>query len=196
MRRSPAIAALTAVMAAAMSCTSGEEIVSEPAPAPEPISDAAPYICRLVPEKAFHMVSGVDTSLAERTTGADNSGECRTADPSPHVLQVGWIETDSGTSQAHLDFLLEDRRRVYTRHGGVALPASLGEGMAAYLTNNLPAEQPYRVSAKFTCGGKDRLVDIYLAQVAKGRDAVNDLIDLMRIAQKRYAHLHNCDLTP
>ncbi|MFG1943699.1 hypothetical protein [Nonomuraea sp. NPDC048826] len=66
--------------------------------------------------------------------------------------------------------------------------------MAAYLTNGLLAEQPYRVSAKFTCGGKKRLIDIYLTQVAKGRDAMKDLTDFMRIAQKRYSQIHDCPL--
>ncbi|WP_345558814.1 hypothetical protein [Nonomuraea rosea] len=36
------------------------------------------------------------------------------------------------------------------------------------------------------------MIDIYLAQVAKGRDAIKDLIALMRIAQKRYGDLYDC----
>jgi len=92
----------------------------------------------------------------------------------------------------HLEFLLNSRRNIYTQHGGVALPANLGEGMAAYLPDGISEEQPYRVSARFRCGGKDRMIDIYLSQVVKGRDAIKDLIDLMRIAQKRYGVLYNC----
>ncbi len=64
--------------------------------------------------------------------------------------------------------------------------------MAAYLTNGLLADQPYRVSAKFRCGGKERLLDIYLSQVAKGRDGIKDLTDLMRIAQRRYGEVYDC----
>ncbi|MFG1702458.1 hypothetical protein ACFLIM_04630 [Nonomuraea sp. M3C6] len=64
--------------------------------------------------------------------------------------------------------------------------------MAAYLPNTPFADQPYQVSAKFRCGGKERLIDIYLAQIAKGRDAMKDLIALMRIAQKRYGEVYNC----
>ncbi|MEV1175043.1 hypothetical protein [Nonomuraea sp. NPDC049784] len=48
------------------------------------------------------------------------------------------------------------------------------------------------MSAKFKCGGKERLVDIFLAQVAKGRDAMKDLIALMRIAQERYSEVYDC----
>ncbi|WP_255529969.1 hypothetical protein [Planomonospora sp. ID67723] len=36
------------------------------------------------------------------------------------------------------------------------------------------------------------MIDIYLAQVAKGRDAIKDMIELMRIAQKRYGELYDC----
>ena len=92
----------------------------------------------------------------------------------------------------HLDFLLNDRMKVYTQHGGVPLPAELGDGMAVYLTSGLLATQPYRASAKFRCGSTDRMIDIYLSQISKGRDAIKDLINLMRIAQKRYGVLYNC----
>ncbi|MGN9837948.1 hypothetical protein ACTMTI_07490 [Nonomuraea sp. H19] len=91
-----------------------------------------------------------------------------------------------------LDFVLDDRRQIYTRHGGVTLPTDLGDGLAAYLPNTPVADQPYRVSAKFLCGGKERMIDVFLAGVAKGRDAIKDLIDLMRIAQKRYGDLYDC----
>ncbi|MEU7828012.1 MULTISPECIES: hypothetical protein [unclassified Nonomuraea] len=105
---------------------------------------------------------------------------------------MNWLQADGGTSQEHLDFLMDDRRNVYTQHGGVKLPTDLGDGMTAHLTNSPLADQPYRTSAKFRCGGKERMIDIYLAQVAKGRDAIKDMTELMRIAQKRYGHLYNC----
>ncbi|MEV0149205.1 MULTISPECIES: hypothetical protein [unclassified Nonomuraea] len=87
---------------------------------------------------------------------------------------------------------MEDRRKVYTGHGGVVLPAELGEGMAAYLPDPPVDDPPYQVSAKFHCGGDDRLIDILLPQVAKGRDAIKDMTELMRIAQKRYGALYHC----
>ncbi|MBF8188427.1 hypothetical protein ITP53_22395 [Nonomuraea sp. K274] len=92
-----------------------------------------------------------------------------------------------------MDFLMdEDRRPLYRQHGGVALPPDLGDGMAAYVRSAPFADQPYRVSAKFGCGGRDRMIDIYLPQVAKGRDGIKDLIELMRIAQKRYGEVYDC----
>ncbi|WP_336204714.1 hypothetical protein [Nonomuraea sp. LPB2021202275-12-8] len=154
--------------------------------------DASPYVCKLIPEQAFRLASGVKAPLSEKTAGNEESGECWSPDTKPHPLEVGWLQVGGGTSQEHMDFLLDDRRSLYTRHGGVTLPTDLGAGMAAYLTNGLLADQPYRVSAKFRCGGKERLLDIYLSQVAKGRDGIKDLTDLMRIAQRRYGEVYDC----
>lgn len=130
--------------------------------------------------------------LTERTTGSEGSGECRATDTTPPPLEVGWLQVGGGTSQESLDFAMDDRHRLYSRHGGVVLPPDLGDGLAVHLTNSPLAGQPYRVSAKFRCGGRDRMIDIYLAQVAEGRDGINDLIELMRIAQKRYGQIYNC----
>ncbi|MGP3910266.1 hypothetical protein [Nonomuraea sp. 10N515B] len=186
----PAIT-VTALVLLATACTPEKDLASTPAPAPQPITNSAPYICMLVPEQAIRLVTGARGPLAEKTSGNENSGECRT-DTTSRPLKVGWLNTGDGTSHEHLDFLMEDRRRLYSRHGGVTLPAQLGDGLAAYLPNTPIAEQPYRVSAKFRCGSKDRMIDIYLAQVAKGRDAIQDMTELMRIAQKRYGDLYDC----
>ncbi|MFC4005722.1 hypothetical protein ACFOY2_00710 [Nonomuraea purpurea] len=154
--------------------------------------DSAPYICGLVPEQAFRLVSGATGVLPEKTTGSENNGECWTTDAAHRPLEVGWLQVGGKTNQEHLDFLMGSRRNMYTRHGGVKLPVDLGDGMAAYLTNSPSTDQPYRVSATFLCDRKHRMIDIYLAQVAKGRDAIKDMTELMRIAQKRYGEVYNC----
>ncbi|WP_281284135.1 hypothetical protein [Nonomuraea deserti] len=38
------------------------------------------------------------------------------------------------------------------------------------------------------------MIDIYLAEVARGRDGIKDLIELMRIAQQRYSKVYGCKL--
>ncbi|MFD1546599.1 hypothetical protein [Nonomuraea guangzhouensis] len=173
-------------------CTPEKDIVSTPAPVLQPIVDSAPYICRLVPEQAFRLVSDATGSLVEKTDGSESSGECWAPDTTPRSLEVGWLQVSDGTNQEHLNFVMNGRRQVYSEHGGVTLPTDLGDGLAAYLPNTPFADQPYRVSAKFLCGGKARMIDIFLAKVAKGRDAIKDMTELMRIAQKRYGHLYNC----
>ncbi|MER6944939.1 hypothetical protein ABT294_13025 [Nonomuraea sp. NPDC000554] len=183
---------MTALVILAAACTANDDAAPVSTPPRQPIADSAPYICRLVPEQALRLVSGATGSLVEKTTGNESSGECRAPDTPPHPLEVDWLRVGDGTSQEHLDFVMDDRRQVYSRHDGVTLPTDLGDGLAAYLPNTPFADQPYRVSAKFRCGSKDRMIDIYLAQVAKGRDAIKDMIELMRIAQKRYGELYGC----
>lgn len=194
MRHSHAPVAITALIVIATACTPETEAISTPAATSQPITDSAPYLCELVPERAFRLVSGATKPLVEKIEGDKAVGTCKVPDTTPRPLTVWWMREGPGMPLNHLERLLDDRRNIYTRAGGVVLPSSLGDGMAAYLTHGLLAEQPYRVSAKFRCGNRERLIDIYLAQTAKGRDAIKDLTDLMRIAQHRYADLHNCDL--
>jgi hypothetical protein len=134
----------------------------------------------------------VTESLVEKTDGDEKVGSCKAPDTVPRHLTIWWMQEGPGMPLQHLESLLDGRRAIYTRHGGVTLPTELGDGMAAYLTNGLLATEPYRVSAKFRCGSKERMIDIHLAQVSKGRDAFKDLAELMRIAQKRYSDLYDC----
>jgi hypothetical protein len=192
MRFFPPLVALAAVVLLVAACTPENDAASEPAPSPQPVSDSAPYICKLVPEQAFRFVSGTTGSLVEKMSGNESSGDCWAPDVVPRPLEVGWLQVSERTSQEHLDVLMNGRLNIYERHAGVDLPAELGDGMAAHVTNSPLDDQPYRVSAKFRCGGRDRMIDIYLAQVAEGRDGIKDLIELMRIAQKRYGQIYNC----
>ncbi|WP_327102494.1 hypothetical protein [Nonomuraea glycinis] len=146
----------------------------------------------LIPEQAFRLVSGVTEPLVEKTDGDEKVGSCKAPGTSPRHLTVWWMQEGPGMPLRHLESLLDGRRNIYTSHGGVDLPTELGDGMAAYLTNGLLATEPYQVSAKFRCDSKERMIDIHLTQVAKGRDAFKDLTELMRIAQKRYGEVYDC----
>ncbi|WP_141703703.1 hypothetical protein [Planobispora rosea] len=145
-----------------------------------------------MPEQAFRLISGVTGPLVEKTDGNESDSDCWAPDTNPRPLEVRWLREGDGMPQEQLDFVMDDRRAVYTRHGGVPLPNDLGDGLAAYLPNTPFAAQPYRVVAKFRCDDKEQLITIYLAKVAKGRDAIKDMIELMRIAQKRYGELYDC----
>jgi hypothetical protein len=178
----------------ATACTPEVDNTFEPSPIPQPVVDSNPYLCTLIPERAFRLVSDATEPRPERTDGNERNGSCRAPDAATQALEVWWMQ-ERGMPSGHLDFLMDDRRKVYTRHGGVELPAELGDGMAAYLPNPPVNDQPYQASAKFRCGAMDRLIDISLPQISKGRDAMKDLTDLMRIAQKRYSQIHDCTLT-
>ncbi|WP_433352129.1 hypothetical protein ACQP25_03675 [Microtetraspora malaysiensis] len=174
-------------------CTSGEKDVRDPDPvAAGPVVDSAPYLCDLVPERAFRLVSGVTKTQTAKTDGSNEDGECLTPGNSPHSLVVGWKQERPAVSRQYLTGVLDDWLAVYRRHDGVVLPVDLGEGMAVHMPEGPFGEQPYRVVAKFRCDGKERLVTLYLSQVAEGRDAMGDLIALMRIAQRRYGEVHGC----
>ncbi|RVX38226.1 hypothetical protein EDD27_0519 [Nonomuraea polychroma] len=187
-----ASAALAALALLAAACTPTTGIDSTPASALRPVVDSSPYVCTLIPEQAFRLVSGVTGPLVEKTAGNERNGDCRAPDTPSGSLEVWWKQEGPGMSREHMEFLIEDRRKFYSDYGGVALPADLGDGMAAYLRDPPAADQPYQVSAKFRCGSKERLIDIYLPQVTKGRDANKDMAELMRIAQKRYGEVYNC----
>ncbi|MFI7613933.1 hypothetical protein ACIBP6_22150 [Nonomuraea terrae] len=185
-------ATLAALVWLAAACTPKTDIASTPAPAQEPITDSAPYVCGLIPEQAFRLVSGVTEPLTEKTDGSRRDGDCWAPDTTPRPLEVRWMQEGEGMPREQLDFVLDDRRQVYRRHGGVTLPADLGDGLAAYLTSSPFADQPYRVVAKFQCDDKEQLITIYLARVAEGRDGIKDLVELMRVAQKRYGEVYRC----
>jgi hypothetical protein len=192
MKRACLPATLIAFMLLATACATDNDLVSPPVPALQPVVNSAPYVCKLIPEQAFRLVSGIGGALAEKTDGSQKDGDCWAPDTTPRPLEVRWMQEGDGMPREQLNFVLDDRRQVYRRHGGTDLPADLGDGLAAYLPDTPFADQPYRVVAKFGCGGKQQLLTIYLTQVAKGRDAIKDLIALMRIAQKRYGDLYDC----
>ncbi|MER6828671.1 hypothetical protein ABT352_22010 [Streptosporangium sp. NPDC000563] len=186
---------LTAIALIVTGCTLDDTPALTPAPINTgAIVDSAPYICRLVPDQAFQLVSGVDKTLSEETSGNDGTGDCWTPNTTSKPLTVAWMQENAGSTREHLDYVMDDRRAAYSRHGAVTLPTDLGEGLAVHFPEGPFSDQPYRVVSRFACGGKQRIITLYLAQVAKGRDGIRDMIDLMRIAQKRYGHLYKCAL--
>ncbi|MGW0806714.1 hypothetical protein [Nonomuraea sp. NPDC002799] len=187
--RLPATLATLGLLTAA--CTPENDIVSKSGFI-QPITNTAPYVCKLIPEQAFRLVSGVTGPLIEKTDGSQTDGDCWAPDIVPRPLEVRWMQEGDGMSRKHLDFVLNDRRQVYSSHGGVMVPTDLGDGLAAYLPDSPFANQPYRIVAKFSCDGREQLITIYLTQVTEGRDAIEDMIELMRIAQKRYGEVYDC----
>ena len=134
MRHSRLPVALAALVLFAAACTPENDIVSTPAPVPSSQSWILHRTsARFVPEQAFRLVSGVTGPLVEKTDGNEKNGDCRAPDTAPRSLEVWWMQEGRGMPREHLDFLMDDRRKVYSSNGGVALPTDLGDGMAAYL---------------------------------------------------------------
>ncbi|MFD8555768.1 hypothetical protein ACFV1N_00575 [Streptosporangium canum] len=174
-------------------CTPKDAALSTPAPVNTgTITDSAPYLCKLIPQRAFQLVSGVNRPLSEKVGGNDETGNCWTPDAMPNSLEVAWMQEAVDSTRVYLDEVMDDRRKVFTRHEAAVLPADLGEGYAVRFPIVQADEQPYQVVARFNCGDKQRIITLYLAQTARGRDGIKDMIELMRIAQKRYGQLYKC----
>lgn len=191
---------LLGLMFLGAACTPG--CSAEPPPAdPEPVADSAPYLCTFVPERALRLVLGVTGQLVDYISGGKESGECSAPRDHPYVMAAAWLqEVDENAEEyseyltrEHLADLLEDKKKAYSRHGGMDIPSDLGDGMTAKIPAGIP-NLPYEIAAKFLCGGKERYLTFSFAEFAKGRDPFKDMIELMRIAQKRYAALHKCEL--
>ncbi|MFF4198813.1 hypothetical protein [Nonomuraea sp. NPDC001831] len=80
-------------------------------------------------------------------------------------------------------------------HQLAGLPANLGSGLISY-TGRLPRTNPYYTHMLFRCGDKHPWISVDLSEVAKGRDPVSDLTQLLSIARKRYGELHRCTPKP
>jgi len=108
-------------------------------------------------------------------------------------MYVAWQQERDGWTKEDIDFALKGKKNVYARAGGRALPLELGDGMAARISSGLPG-QPYEITAKFRCGKKDRLLTFSFGEFVAGRDAIQDMMEFMRVAQTRYAAVNECDL--
>lgn len=120
-------------------------------------------------------------------------GLCTVPPNAPYILLVNWMQENETWTDKKLNRLLNIKKTIYTADNGIKLPVDLGDGMAAKVRSSHP-NQPYEMAAKFRCGGKERYFSFAFAEFAKGRDSFKDMTELMRIAQKRYAALHKCEL--
>ncbi|KAB8186267.1 hypothetical protein FH608_046950 [Nonomuraea phyllanthi] len=166
----------------------------DPSPAPDlrPVVDQAPYWCEFVSQESFQRVTGDTRAYTDRKDGPwKNDGGClveggSNGDP----VGVWWSRIDDSAERLELAHENWDQTKP------TPLPAQLGEGFATYAGNDMLGGRPYFVISRFSCGGEKPWIGIDLKRVAKGRDAIKDLTDLMRVAQKRYGDLHRCTPSP
>ncbi|MFP3967877.1 hypothetical protein SMC26_36650 [Actinomadura fulvescens] len=76
------------------------------------------------------------------------------------------------------------------------LPGDLGSGLAVVRPTAGADPRPNFVIALFKCGDERPWISIDFAPVVRGRDAVRDMVDFMRIAQKRFGQIHKCTPKP
>lgn len=157
----------------------------------QPIIDKAPYWCDFVPYVALSRITGLQAAkLTEAKDGwLRDQGLCLVRDTNENgALGIDWSQRD-----ARMTTDLQARR--YQQYRPAWLPKLLGYGFAVKSIDNI-SNRPYYVIAAFTCGRAQPWLSIDLRQVSPGRNFVQDLTALMRIAEQRFGTLHGCSPMP
>jgi hypothetical protein len=157
-----------------------------------PLVATAPFWCDFVSREAIRRVTGLSEGLAEQRSGwqADQGGcVVESRYPSP-VLALGW---GSRSAAQHVD--KQAKSYAHAQLKTVKLPSALGMGFTVEdgRYEELP---PYNVIAMFRCGLSQPWLSIGVRQISAGRDWRRDLVDLMRIAERRFGVLHGCTPKP
>jgi hypothetical protein len=187
-RYSPLLAGLALLFVAVGCARTIGNSASPPPPDTRPVVDQAPYWCEFVPQEAFRRITSSSAPLREHATGAwRTNGQCRieTADHSQLLTTLWSASSDSKK-------MLDDAYLSWRKSDPSPLPRELGSGFAA-LPRVIPGNtQPYYVISSFYCGGVNPWISLELGSVTRDRNPIHDLIELMRIAQKRYGQLFSC----
>ncbi len=161
----------------------------EKAPQPDlrPVADSAPYLCDLVPEPELRRVTGVNVPLNARWDGGQtDNGLCLAqADGREAPLGIDWSYNEG-------EKILRNKQEEWSHDTHHPLPVELGKGLAVVIPTAGGIARPNYVIALFRCGNRRPWLSIDFAPVVRGRDAVRDMVDFMRIAQSRFGRLHKC----
>ena len=159
------------------------------APNSKPIEDSAPYWCDFVPKKAFSAVTGIHGGIYERREGwLSYTGLCLVYRKPPIApLSVRWAE--NGLE------VIQRQEKFYGEFDPLPLASNLGRGFTVNAPDPMGG-RPFYVIAAFRCGRITPWLSIDLSHVAAGRNATQDLSDLMRIAETRFGALHQCTPKP
>ena len=118
-------------------------------------------------------------------------GDCWTPDAMPNSLRVSWIRKALNRRQS-ISTTSWTTACGFHQARSEQLPVELGEGYAAYFPIVRVEGQQYQVTARFPCGGKDPACRPLPGTGCQGQGWIRDMIELMRIAQKRYGQLYKC----
>jgi len=178
-------------MSLGAACDGGGPAQSPPSSVKEPVADSAPYLCELVPERAFRAVTALSEPLTSGWDGpqTDNGLCLASAAEQKAALGLAWSYIDGeGT--------IRFQRKKWADNTTHRLPSELGEGLAVVIPTAGAIVRPNYVIALFRCGKKRPWISIDFAPVVRGRDAVQDMFDFMRIAEKRFGEIHKCTPRP
>lgn len=167
-------------------CTSGKPTPT-PTPTPVPtrgsVADRPPYLCYFIPQAAVADLTGYTGRLDAGDDKRDPDGySCVISNDEQGVFITRYAVS---APRAVIENFLESGKDSNL----VSLPPDLGRGGISNFEIRL---YPYRrASAWFRCGSNDSLIAITVKR-NPARDQDHDLIQLMRIAQRRFAEMFKC----
>ncbi|MFF4195779.1 hypothetical protein [Nonomuraea sp. NPDC001831] len=174
---------LLAVSAAA--CTPGRTTTPAQTPSPvrRPVADAPPYLCNFVPRAALAELTGY--------TGSYKAGP-----NSRHPVGNTCVVSNDERSLVITSYDVSARPEIFetfAAHGKdgspVQLPPELGKGQIHDFKARL---YPFRSAGVwFRCGAASPFIGITIMR-NPARDQDDDLVQLVRIAQRRYGEMFAC----
>ncbi|QXJ22093.1 hypothetical protein AGRA3207_003039 [Actinomadura graeca] len=182
---------LVAALAIGSAACDGGSRKAGSAPDLRPITDSVPYLCDLVPETAFRRSTGLTMPVTVRWSGPQTDNGLCLAHVKEREAPLGivWSFNDGDKTADSLREKLEGQ----VTH---PIPAELGKGLAVVVPTAGAVARPNYVIAVFSCGKKRPWISIDFAPVVRGRDAVRDMVDFMRIAERRFGEIHRCGPKP
>ncbi|MFC9969386.1 hypothetical protein ACFVH6_00630 [Spirillospora sp. NPDC127200] len=190
LRRSLSVLVIGVVLVV-MACDAKERRQPPPVPSAHPVVESAPYLCDLVPERSFRQAVGITAPLEVRWSGRPRQDHAmcsaRVAGEEA-ALGMRWSFNDG-------ENIIRTQRGDGDDPDRRDLPPDLGDGLTALDGDTVSSRDNY-VIALFHCGKKKPWIRIDFVPVVRGRDAVQDMTDFMRIAQKRFGEIHKCAPRP
>lgn len=186
-RRPGAWLCLMAALMLVVACTPDKARNPSPTPsaARHPVADRPPYLCHFIPQAAVAELTGYTGEYTEGPRkGAAAGPFCVVTNEVQTILATGYDR--SGDRQ-----LLENYLKAMEEEGRVKLAPELGAGE---IGDGEMAGFPVRSAAAWFRCGRERPLVLISVKKNPGRDQDYDLVQLVRIAERRFAEMFSCEL--
>lgn len=187
MTRTPGRLCAAAALIVIAGCTPDKPTpapIPPPAPARGSVADRPPYLCYFIPQAAVPDLTGY--------TGRYDAGDDK-HDPDGYSCVISNDEQSIFITRYAVSApreVIENFLKFGEDSNLAKLPERLGKGGISDFEIRL---YPYRrASAWFRCGSNNSLVAITVKR-NPARDQDHDLIQLMQIAQRRFAEMFKCE---
>ncbi|MEW9554651.1 hypothetical protein [Nonomuraea sp. NPDC050783] len=180
-RRRTARFCLAALVLLTVSCTPDHPSFT-PSPARGDVIDRPPYLCYFIPQAAVAELTGYTGRYTAGSGKSSAADSCAVTNDVQSILLTGY-------ERAAEHSVIEKWMRNGEENGRVRLPQELGTGsIDSYEVRGYPFRS---AGALFRCGDENSLITIYIKK-NPARNQDHDLVQLMRIAQRRFAEMFKC----